>query len=274
MEKLKFTAEGDNLPQSIKDFLLSVGFSVTLIKSVKYGGIFLNGKNVNVNAEVNTGDEVTVILPDEVSENIEPMSIPLSVVYEDEYILAVDKPTNMPTHPSRGNSLPTLANAVMGRYGGNFVFRAITRLDRDTSGLVLIAKDRISAYKLSEDMKSGRIKKEYRALVRGVPEAKTGSIDAPIRRIADGDIRRGVFADGKRALTDYRVIKVIGDNALCEINLHTGRTHQIRVHMAHIGHPLIGDFLYGSRDDGEYYLRCFRLSFPHPKSGKQMILEI
>ena len=274
MEKLTYIAEGDALPRSVKEYLLSLGFSVTLIKSVKYGGILLNGSRVNTNATVRCGDEICILMPDEASENIEPMNIPLKVVYEDEYLLAVDKPTNMPTHPSKGNNLPTLANAVMGMYGGNFVFRAITRLDRDTSGLVLIAKDRISAYRLSEDMKSGKIKKEYRALVRGVPNTKEGSIDAPIRRVAEGDIRRGVFADGKSALTDYRVVEIIGDNALCEINLHTGRTHQIRVHMAHIGHPLIGDFLYGSRDDGDYHLRCFRLSFLHPKSRERIVLEI
>ena len=274
MEKLTYTVHGDKLPVSIKEYLLLLGFSLTLIKKVKYGGILLNGESVTVRAKVNNGDEIAVILPDEISENIQPMDIQLNIVYEDENILVADKPKNMPTHPSRGNSLPTLANAVMGRYGGNFVFRAITRLDRDTSGLVLIAKDRISAYKLSEDMKAGRIKKEYRALVEGIPECKSGRIDAPIRRAAEGDIRRGVFPDGKSAVTDYTVIDTVGENAICEINLHTGRTHQIRVHMAHIGHPLVGDFLYGKRDETNYNLRCFRLTFFHPVSNEKIVLEV
>jgi hypothetical protein len=133
------------------------------------------------------------------------MDIPLRILYEDDDILAVDKPTNMPTHPSKGNNLPTLANAVMGYYGGNFVFRSVNRLDRDTSGIVIIAKNRMSAYALSDSMKKGLWKKKYNALVEGVPNPIEATIDAPIERIEEGNIKRTVREDGKRAITKYKV---------------------------------------------------------------------
>ena len=272
MQRYKVSAEHSGL--SIKEYLLCLGFSVTLIKAVKYGGISLNGETVTVRAEVSEGDTVEVSFPHEGSENIPPMDIPLNIVYEDEELVVIDKPTNMPTHPSKGNHLPTLANAVMAKYGEGFVFRAITRLDRDTSGLVLIAKDRISAYALTEEMKAGRILKKYIAKLTGIPEEREGVIDAPIRRVAEGDIRRGVFPDGKRAITEYRVVDTEGENAICEITLHTGRTHQIRVHFAHIGHPLLGDFLYGERLPEGYFLRCNELKFTHPRTNKIVHIKV
>ncbi len=223
---------------------------------------------------MNNGDLVEISLPKEVSEGIPPMDIPLEIVYEDDYIIVVNKPKNMPTHPSKGNNLPTLANAVMARYGGDFVFRAITRLDRDTSGLVLIAKDAISANRLSTEIKRGRIHKKYIALVERVPEKEHGIICAPIRRERDGEIKRVVAPDGKEATTEYFVKEIIGENALCEVILHTGRTHQIRVHFAHIGHPLLGDFLYGTENDEGYKLTCTELGFHHPATNEYVTFNI
>ena len=256
---------------TLKDLLLREGYSVTLIKRVKYGGIALNGECVTVRATVKTGDVVTVTLPDEASDGIEPMDIPLRVLYEDEYILAVDKPGGMPTHPSKGNSLPTLANAVMGMYGGNFVFRSINRLDRDTSGIVLIAKDQKSAGRLSVDMRKGLFRKFYECIAEGITEVR-GEIDAPIERESPDSIKRTVREDGKRAVTRFERIGIDGENSRLRVELLTGRTHQIRVHMAYIGHPLVGDFLYGNRNEKGYFLRCVSLSFPHPITGE--IIEI
>ena len=267
------TASGDNLPTTIKDYLRRAGISVTLIKKAKYGGIHLNGQPVTVRKEVLCGDTIEIYSPDDISGGIEPMNIPITVVYEDEHLLAVDKPTNMPTHPSRGNNLPTLANAVMGYYGGDFVFRSVNRLDRDTSGIVIIAKNQLSAGKLSETMKNGLWEKKYKALVCGIPSPKEGVIDAPIERIEEGNIKREVRSDGKRAITKYRVIEEMDDSSLCEITLLTGRTHQIRVHFAYIGHPLISDFLYGKICDREYFLRCTQISFPHPISGERIVIK-
>ena len=256
-------------PMLLKDYLRRSGYSVTLLKKVKFAGLYLNGERVTVRATVKNGDHLRVDHPDEQSE-IEPMSIPLRVLYEDEELLAVDKPTNMPTHPSRGNSLPTLANAVMGMYGGDFVFRSVNRLDRDTSGIVLIAKTQMSAGTMSEAMKSGAFRKRYECIVEGTPTPDRGVIDQPIEREQEGSVKRIVRPDGKRALTEYEVIANLCDRSLCGILLHTGRTHQIRVHMAYIGHPLVGDFLYGRRESGEFYLRCTEIEFPHPKTGERM----
>lgn len=273
MEDLRITVSNLDVPMTVKEYLRKIGISVTLTKKVKCGGIHLNGRAVTVRAEIKNGDELKLIFPKSENESIVPMDIPLKVVYEDEHILVVDKPSNMPTHPSLGNSLPTLANAVIGKYGKQFTFRAINRLDRDTSGLVLIAKEPISANILSSAMKSGKFKKQYTCTVCGVPESK-GIIDAPIRRESDGSVKRTVAPDGKHALTEYEVIEAAGDRAVCLVTLHTGRTHQIRVHMSYIGHPLVGDFLYGERESGNFDLRCSRLSFPHPTTGETMTFSI
>ena len=274
MEKIfEVIADTDNLPRDMKSFLYSHGLSVTLVKKAKFGGIFLNGTAVTVRAQVNAGDKIEVYVDEKKSDGIPSMDIPLTVLYEDEDILAVDKPTNMPTHPSRGNNLPTLANAVMGYYGGDFVFRSVNRLDRDTSGIVIIAKNQISASALSFSMKKGLWKKKYHAMVEGCPNPKEGRIDAPIERIEEGNIKRTVRPDGKRAITDYCVIEEYEDSSLCEISLLTGRTHQIRVHMAHIGHPLVSDFLYGNESKKEYFLRCKEITFPHPRSDETITIK-
>ena len=274
MEKIfEIVASGERLPTDLKSYLYSVGLSVTLVKKAKYGGIFLNGNNVTVRAVVNSGDKIEIFLNEEISEGIPPMDIPLKVIYEDDDILAVDKPTNMPTHPSKGNNLPTLANAVMGYYGGSFVFRSVNRLDRDTSGIVIIAKNKISASALSSSMKKGLWSKKYHALVDGSPEPSEGMIDAPIERMCEGNIKREVRADGKRAVTKYRLLESYGDASLCEVVLLTGRTHQIRVHMSHIGHPLCSDFLYGKACEREYFLRCVEIAFPHPKTNEILVIK-
>lgn len=271
---LEHTVKDLPSPMRISEYLKGrLDLSVTLIKRVKYGGVFLNGENVHMRAEVKNGDKIDVFFPEEKSEGIPPIDLPLEVLYEDEHMIAVCKPRNMPTHPSKGNSLPTLANAVMHYFGEGFVFRAITRLDRDTSGIVLIAKTQYAAARLSEDMKAGKFEKLYTAVVSGIPEPVCGRIDAPIRREWEGNMRRIVAEDGKRAVTDYKTLFIREDgNAVLELSLLTGRTHQIRVHMAHIGHPLLGDFLYGEKNGDGYLLHCEKLSFPHPFTQKMLTI--
>lgn len=273
MENIKIISTNET-DTNIKEFLKQNGFTATLIKKVKYGGVFVNGKNVTMRGIVKHGDEVFVNLPEDVSEGIPPIDMPLDIIYEDEYMIAVNKPRNMPTHPSKGNSLPTLANGVMAHFKGNHTFRSINRLDRDTSGIVLIAKDAYSAAALSSSMKNRKFKKKYIAKIEGILDQKQGIIDAPIRREAEGEMKRIVAPDGKRAITEYKVISENNGRSIVEVILHTGRTHQIRVHFAYIGHPLCADFLYGERIEGECYsLHCYKLSLPHPKTGKIITLS-
>lgn len=276
MKEIKITVEDSLDGIKIVDYLKrALGLSVSLVKKVKFGGVFINGVNVHMRAIVHTGDEVLVKLPEEQSENIRPKEIALDIVYEDEYLIAINKPSGMPTHPSRGNSLTTLAEGVMAYfYPESFVFRAVNRLDRDTSGIVIIAKDAVTADKLSKEMKRGGFVKKYSALVSGVPSPEKAIIDAPIERAEEGNIKREVRPDGKRAVTEYKVIRVLDDgNSILDITLHTGRTHQIRVHMAYIGHPLLYDFLYGERVEGENYrLHARFIEFTHPFTEERMIL--
>ena len=261
----------------IKDFLKGyVGLSVTLLTKVKFGGVSVGGEVVTMRKVVHTGDEVEIRLPKEESENIEPIEGELAALYEDDHILVVNKPTNMPVHPSRGNHLVTLANVVMAYLGDGVVFRAVNRLDRDTSGIVVIAKHQYAAGRLSEDMKHGGFEKYYTALLKSVPKELSGIVDAPIEREAADSIKRIVREDGKRAVTEYKIREILPDGrAICDLRLHTGRTHQIRVHMAYIGAPLYADFLYGERIEGESYsLISSRIVFNHPITGEKMDISI
>lgn len=259
----------------MSDYLKNkLGLSTSLISAVKFGGVRLNGEVVTMRARANGGDVVSITFPDEKSENIEPIEMPLDILYEDEHTLAVNKPRGMATHPARGTPLPTLANGVSRYLGEDFVFRAINRLDTGTAGIVLIAKNPLAAAVLGRAMKERKIRKYYTALVEGVPTEREGEISAPIAREKEGNIKRVVREDGKAALTKYRVTKTIDGNAVCEIELMTGRTHQIRVHFAHIGHALVGDFLYGTPNDHGYRLTCHKLVFPHPITREEIILRV
>lgn len=238
------------------------------------GGIILNGKSVTVREKVKEGDVFTLCLCEETpSENVVAVDIPLCILYEDEDILAVSKPKDMPVHPSLHNYENTLGNAVMYYYRDReFVFRPITRLDRDTTGIVLIAKNRLSAALLSDSMKNGQIKKTYLAYLSKTPKDKKGEIEAPIERCDESVIKRKVSPDGKYALTKYEIVSEKPDGTcVARINPITGRTHQIRVHMAHIGCPLVYDYLYGTEiPEKTLFLHCETLDFVHPITREEM----
>lgn len=247
------------------------------------GGITVNGKQVTVRYTVHEGDEIELKIEDSYREGsaverIMPRALPFKLVYRDEFITISNKPAHMPTHPSHGHTDDTLANALAflaQKRGEPFVFRPLTRLDGDTSGLVLSANDRLSASRLFAAMGSGRIKKTYIAIVKGRPSPSEGVIDAPIERADTGILMRTVREDGKPSKTEYRVVDSAQDGSYSLVILRplTGRTHQIRVHLSHIGCPILGDFLYGERSEhiDRHALHAARLELEHPEDGRLII---
>ena len=261
------------------DFLKAQGISDEIIKKVKFGGVYVNGVLLkNVNDVVNFGNVVKIVLPqDAPNPYITPLKADLDVVYEDEYLLAVNKPKGMLTHSSKRNQTIALEQLVCGYFLPKpFVFRAINRLDKDTSGITLIAKDALTASLLGEQMKEGKIVKTYRALVKGTPESESFVIEKPIKRQSSSSIKRECAPDGKYAKSECLVIeKLENGNCYIEVKLITGRTHQIRVHLSSIGFPLYADSLYGEKVENETYtLTAKSLQFIHPITKKETILEI
>lgn len=251
--------------------------STVLIKEQRTyaDGFLLNGEHIRTVDAVHAGDKLKITLHDTVSENITPINIPIDIVYEDEDILIVNKAADMPTHISVGNYENSLANAVMYHYalgGEQHLFRAVNRLDKDTSGLMTIAKNSYAHARLADEIQSGELKRKYMCIVEGDIECD-GTVDAPIARKTGSAIERCVSLDGHTAITHYKVIKRYGQYTLLEMTLETGRTHQIRVHMAHIGHPLAGDWLYGTEDKEKVprqMLHSCYLSLTHPVTGEKM----
>lgn len=254
--------------------------SGSLIKELKRAedGLLVNGSRARTVDTLHAGDSVTLTLHEYASENIPPVRLSFRTVYEDEDILIVSKPAGMPTHTSQGNFFNTLSNAVMYHFmenGEEHVFRAVNRLDKDTSGLMCIAKNKYIHARLCADLGSKSVRRSYLAIICGIIRG-SGTIDAPIARESNSVIKRVVRNDGARAVTHYKGIGVFGNYSLAELELETGRTHQIRVHMAHIGAPLLGDWLYGSEDKSLFprqALHSYRLSLTHPITGEALEFE-
>lgn len=278
MRKTEFFITDEYNGKAVGDILKgAMGISSRLSTVLKRsGGILLDGKCVTVREKVLTGQTLTLEIREEApSENIVPVDMPLEILFDDEDILAVSKPHNMPIHPSAYNYDNTLGNAVMHHFRSTpFVYRPITRLDRDTTGVVLIAKNKLSAALLTDLMEQKQIKKTYVALLGAIPVPLCGTVEAPIGRCEDSVIKRKVSPDGKYALTHYEVIKINPDGTcVARLNPVTGRTHQIRVHMAHIGCPLMYDFLYGKEEEGKHFiLHCESLELPHPITGERIVI--
>ncbi len=223
------------------------------------------------------GEILTIeLIEPEAAQKISPTALPICVVYEDEDLLVINKPANMPIHPSIGHDKNTLANAVLYhaiQKQESYPYRCINRLDKDTSGLTIIAKNTYSSCLLYEQMRKRTIQRTYYAIVQGItPE--TGTICAPIARQKDTIIARTVSADGEPAVTHFQTLATKDDLSFVKLWLDTGRTHQIRVHMCHIGHPLIGDFLYNPKDSRmkRQALHAGNLNFIHPITGQTLTL--
>ena len=267
--------------RKIGDFLKQQGYSKrNIIALKKYPEkILVNGKWEYVNYILKDGDKLVLRLSEEMSSpRIEPQDIPLDIIYEDEDILVVNKPPFMPIHPTVNHEKNTLANAVMYYYqkqGQEHVFRCMNRLDANTSGLTIMAKHKYSSAKLGEAMRNRKIHREYCAIVWGEDLPDEGCINLPIGKKEDSVIERMVRADGLSAITHYQVLQRKNGLVFLKLKLETGRTHQIRVHMKAIGHPLIGDDLYAPEHMlmNRQALHSAKLVFPHPMTGQEMTLE-
>ena len=280
MERIiTYTIDNASTGLRIEQYLRRRGYSYQNLARLKKmrESILLNGAWTYMRTAVKDDDILTVHIQEpESSPNIPPLKLPLDIVYEDEDIVVVNKPAGMPVHPSLNNYENSLANGLMYYYqeqGKPFIFRCTNRLDRDTSGLTVVAKHMVSSSILSSMGMRHEITREYLAIVRGALKPSVGTIDAPIGRTGSSLIERKIdFENGERAVTHYRVVEEQNGHSLISLILETGRTHQIRVHMKYIGHPLVGDYLYNP--DMEYIdrqaLHSHRLSFTHPVTGEKM----
>lgn len=263
----------------VEQFLRRKGYSAQNLSTIKRmpESILVNGVHYYMKQTLKAGDRLLVRIQEtESSRNIPPVCAPLSIVYEDEDLIVVNKPAGMPIHPSLNNYTNSLANALAWYYqqqGKPFIFRCCNRLDRDTSGLTVVAKHLVSGNILSTMTKKKEVRREYLAVVRGHIAPESGTISAPLTRKEGTIIERVVdFDRGEPAVTHYHLIQEANGHSLVALQLETGRTHQIRIHLKHLGFPLVGDYLYNP--DMEYIsrqaLHSFRLSFPHPITGEVM----
>ncbi|MBE6563627.1 MAG: RluA family pseudouridine synthase [Ruminococcaceae bacterium] len=271
---------------TVKEFLFKrLKLSVAAVKRVKYrdGGIQVNGEEVTVRRVLAFGDTLELLMEDTEEDENEytlPVNIPIDVVYEDEYFTVVNKPPDMPAHPSLGHKDDTVANALAYRYRDKpFVFRPVNRLDRDTSGLMIVARGKVSAAKLHRLQMKKAVEKSYIAVLEGTPDVSKGQIVTYMRREEGSIVKRCVCNEGedgaKIAVTDYEVLSSNEKGSVVKATPVTGRTHQLRVHFAHIGCPIYGDTMYGNFSEliGRQALHAKYLSFPHPETEEALHLE-
>ena len=285
MNVLSFTVASDTVSVRIDRYLteqcpeLSRSYIQKLLKEQK---VKADHKTVKANYKVQPGQKIVVEIPDAEPLDIQPEDIPLDILYEDPYLLVVNKPKGMVVHPAAGHTGGTLVNAVMAHCGENLsgingVLRPgiVHRIDKDTTGALLVCKTDEVHRSLAEQLKEHSIKRRYRAIVRGNLKEDTGTIEGPIGRHPTDRKKMAInYKNGKDAVTHYKVLERFGQYTYVECRLETGRTHQIRVHMSSIGHPLLGDIVYGSGKDPFHLegqtLHAMILGFIHPITGEYM----
>lgn len=279
---MKWLIEQEHDGMLIRDYLQMVHkLSSRILKSIKFGGgeITVNGASQKVRYCLAKGDMLEVQFPPEkVGAGLRPVEMNLTIIYEDEDLIVIDKPAGIATVPSVNHPSGTMADGVLAHYEKNnipYTIHIVTRLDRDTSGLVLIAKHRYSHSLLAASQQAGKVKRKYKAIIEGHPGLHEGTINAPIGRKEGSIIERAVMDTGKRSVTHYKVLKNFRHHSLMEIDLETGRTHQIRVHFSHISHPLAGDSLYGGSVEtiGRQALHCDAIEFAHPTTKEMIQLQ-
>lgn len=248
---------------------------MTKLKFIE-GGITVNGARLYMDAKLKPGDVVELRLPVETSETIEPQPMELDILYEDDYLLAVNKPAGIIVHPTLGHDRDTLANGVMYYWqqrGESYRFRPVHRLDEETSGVVVIAKNAYVHQRISQQLQEHTVEKIYIAYVHGIVERSSDVISAPIDRDPENPHIRIVTESGYPAVTAYEVLRTFAHASQVRLSLKTGRTHQIRVHFSSIGHPLAGDAMYGANPQlsealglERQWLHAMQLEFRHPRT--------
>ena len=253
-------------------------------KLIKENRVFVNGKNEKESYKIKVNDNITIQIEEPKSSKLEAQDIPLDIIYEDNDIIVINKPKGMVVHPGNGNPDNTLVNAVLAHckgslsgIGGEIRPGIVHRIDKDTSGLIIVAKNDKSHINLSEQIKNHEVTKIYTALVKGTISEDEATIDMPIGRDKKDRKKMSVTRDGKEAVSHIKVVKRYGNYTLIRVKIDTGRTHQIRVHMPKIGHPVVGDEVYSSGKNefgvkGQM-LHSTILKFKHPISGKEIMLE-
>ena len=251
---------------------------------IEDGNILVNGKNAKVSYKIQENDKISVEIPEPKQIELKAQDIPIEIVYEDSDIIVVNKPKGMVVHPANGNPDGTLVNAIMAickdslsGIGGEIRPGIVHRIDKDTSGLLIVAKNDNSHVKMSEQIKNHEVKKTYIALVRGVFKENEATIDMPIGRSMSDRKKMAVNKNGKNAITHIKVLKRFDKYTLLQVNIETGRTHQIRVHLSHIGYPIVGDYTYSNgKNEFDVVGQCLhaqKLEFKHPITQKDMCLE-
>ena len=251
---------------------------------IEDGNILVNGKNAKVSYKIQENDKISVEIPEPKQIELKAQDIPIEIVYEDSDIIVVNKPKVMVVHPANGNPDGTLVNAIMAickdslsGIGGEIRPGIVHRIDKDTSGLLIVAKNDNAHVKMSEQIKNHEVKKTYIALVRGVFKENEATIDMPIGRSTSDRKKMAVNKNGKNAITHIKVLKRFDKYTLLQVNIETGRTHQIRVHLSHIGYPIVGDYTYSNgKNEFDVVGQCLhaqKLEFKHPITQKDMCLE-
>ncbi len=278
--------EFDGVENTRADVYLSEKLMLTrshVKKICDKGNLIINGKTCKSNKTLKVGDNISIILPDNENLDVEPENIPLNIVYQDEDLAVIDKPQGMTVHAGNGTHGSTLVNALLYHLdnlsGINGVIRPgiVHRIDKNTSGLLVVAKNDKAHLSLAKQIEEKTCKRIYYALLEGVVKEDKGTIDTFIGRNPNDRTKMSVLSMGRQAVTDFKVIERFSKYTLCEFSLRTGRTHQIRVHAKHIGHPVVGDKEYGFKNqkfklDGQL-LHAKRLKFVHPTKNVEMSFE-